>query len=114
LYLFGNLELDGIIIVLKFTKWVLTTDRFTYTIGVFSRKTENLELYRIKDFTLRTPFLLWIFGYGLVDLVSSDKTDPNMPCIGAIKSPQTFTKWYANTQSVNESAMEYENSTSLD
>jgi hypothetical protein len=73
--------------VLKSTSFVLTTNRFVYSVGLFSRRTESLELYRVKDITLRMPFFLRLFGYGFVDLITSDKTDSNMPSIGAIKKP---------------------------
>jgi hypothetical protein len=74
-------------LVLKSRKWELTTERFTYSVGVLSRRTENMELYRIKDLTLRKPFLLRLLGYGFVDLVSSDRTDPTLVRIGAIRRP---------------------------
>ena len=83
---------------LKTTKFTLTTERFTYAFGVFSRQTENLELYRIKDFTVREPFWLRLVGFGYVDVVTSDMSDrtllerwPNKRSqagVGAVRKPQ--------------------------
>lgn len=83
--------------VLRNIEWVLTTERFIYTVGVFSKRTENLELYRIKDITIRKPFFFRLFGYGVIDLITSDRTDPNLSNIGAVKNPddlfQLFRKY---------------------
>ena len=89
LCVFTFLKALSLYIVLKCTKWVLTTDRFTYTIGVFSRRIVNIELYRVKDFTLRVPFILRVFDYGFIELISSDKTTPKIR-IGPIKTPKNL------------------------
>src|SRR6185369_16682455 len=47
------------------TKWVqnrcrryrVTTERIHFQRGVFARKTDDLELYRVKDYVLVEPFL---------------------------------------------------------
>jgi len=75
-------------LVLKSTKWCLTSERFIYNIGVFSKTTENMELYRVKDIRVRKPLFYRIFGYGFIDLVTSDKSDPILPNIGAVKNPE--------------------------
>ncbi|MFX0132605.1 MAG: PH domain-containing protein [Candidatus Hodarchaeota archaeon] len=82
------LKICWIWLVLKSTKWTLTTERFNYEIGIFSRRIENMELYRIKDITLRKPLFCRIFGCGYVDLITTDKTDPYLTNIGAIKNPE--------------------------
>lgn len=92
LILIGILMLIGlralwVYLVLKNMKWTLTTERFNYTVGVFSKRTENLELYRIKDIRIFKPFVYRIFGYGAVDIVTSDRTDPYFH-IGAIKKSE--------------------------
>lgn len=56
------------------------------TIGVFSRRVDNLELYRVQDLFLYKPFPLWLLGYGYVKVITTDKTDPEMT-IGIVKHP---------------------------
>ncbi len=40
----------------------LTTQRFKVTSGIFSKVTETLELYRVKDIETRQPFLCRLVG----------------------------------------------------
>ncbi len=44
--------------------------------GVFSRITEQCELYRIKDITVGEPFLLRLVGLSNIKLITSDKGQP--------------------------------------
>lgn len=57
--------------------------------GVFSKKTEELELYRVKDTKFYQPFFLRIFGLGNVVIMSSDTTTP-ISSIPAIKNAQNL------------------------
>ena len=50
----------------------VTTERFRRSSGFLSRRTEDLELYRIKQTTFDQPFILRIFGLANVMIVSSD------------------------------------------
>ena len=54
----------------------LTTERLKITEGVFSRVTDTLELYRVKDLETRQPFLYRTFGVENVQLNSSDTSSP--------------------------------------
>lgn len=47
-----------------------------YNRGVFSKKTDFIELYRIKDYTLDRPFGLRLIGVSNIIILTSDKTDP--------------------------------------
>jgi uncharacterized membrane protein YdbT with pleckstrin-like domain len=60
----------------KFTKYEITEERITETTGVFSRNTDETELYRVKDIRLEEPFFLRMFGLSTILLVTSDKTSP--------------------------------------
>ena len=64
----------------------LTTERLRFYSGVFDRNIEEVELYRIKDFTVDKPFLLRIFGLGNVHIVTSDRSRPNVELRGIIHS----------------------------
>src|SRR5439155_18197808 len=54
----------------------LTTERLKTTEGVFSKVTDTLELYRVKDLETRQPFLYRTFGVENVQLNTSDASSP--------------------------------------
>ena len=57
------------------TKYHLTTERLQMTQGIFSRKTEDLELYRVKDYHVNEPFVMRLFG--LADIILNTMDEPN-------------------------------------
>lgn len=63
-------------IVVKNHKYKVTTERIFYTTGIFSKKTEALELYRARDVDMYEPFWQRLFKLGNVSLTTSDKTSP--------------------------------------
>ncbi len=65
-------------IVVRCTKYVVTTERIKVTTGVFSKKTEYLELYRVNDLVFDQPFLLRIFSVGNLRLNTSDPSTPEL------------------------------------
>ena len=54
----------------------LTTERLKITEGVFSKVTETLELYRVKDIETRQPFLYRLVGVENFHINTSDLTTP--------------------------------------
>ena len=54
----------------------LTTQRFKITSGVFSKVTETLELYRVKDIETRQPFFSRLVGVENVQMTTSDTSSP--------------------------------------
>jgi uncharacterized membrane protein YdbT with pleckstrin-like domain len=44
--------------------------------GVFSRRTDSLELYRVKDASFVQPFVMRLVGIGNVEVETSDSTTP--------------------------------------
>ena len=54
----------------------LTTERLKITEGVFSKVTDTLELYRVKDLETRQPFLYRLVGVENVQLNTSDTSSP--------------------------------------
>jgi membrane protein YdbS with pleckstrin-like domain len=64
------------IVVFKSTFYRVTSDRIEFEDGVFSKNTDNLDLYRIVDLTLHRSFLDRIFGIGSIELVTTDATQP--------------------------------------
>jgi uncharacterized membrane protein YdbT with pleckstrin-like domain len=65
-------------LVVKNTKYELTTERLRLRYGVFNKKTDELELYRVRDYKLDQPFFLRIFSLSNIVLTTSDKTHPRV------------------------------------
>lgn len=63
-------------LVNRYTVYEITSQRLRYTTGIFSRQTDQIELYRIKDMRLIEPFFLRLFGCGNIVMETSDKSDP--------------------------------------
>ena len=63
-------------LTLKFFRYRVTTERVGLTRGVLTKRTDSIELYRVKDTTLIEPFFLRMFGLSDVVLNSSDRTTP--------------------------------------
>jgi uncharacterized membrane protein YdbT with pleckstrin-like domain len=60
----------------KYKIFELTTQRFKTTSGIFSKVTETLELYRVKDIETRQPFLSRMVGGENVQMNTSDASSP--------------------------------------
>ena len=56
----------------------LTSERIKISEGVFSRVTETLELYRVKDLETQQPFLYRLVGIENVQLNTSDASSPSV------------------------------------
>lgn len=54
----------------------LTTERIKTTEGVFSKVTDTLELYRVKDIEMRQPFVYRVCGIENIQLNTSDTSSP--------------------------------------
>ena len=56
----------------------LTTERLKITEGVFSKVTETLELYRVKDIEVRQPFIYRMFDLEDIHVQTSDLSSPSI------------------------------------
>ena len=54
----------------------VTNQRIRIRQGVFSRRTDSLELFRVKDASFLQPFVMRLVGIGIVELETSDVTTP--------------------------------------
>lgn len=63
-------------LVLKNTKYELTTERLKTRHGVINKEMDDLELYRVRDYKLEQPLFLRLFGLGNITLNTSDKSHP--------------------------------------
>jgi len=57
-------------------RYTVTTQRLRLASGVFTRQTEEVELYRVTDYKLVEPFWQRIFGLGTLVLTTSDEANP--------------------------------------
>ena len=65
-------------LVVKNHKITLTSQRLRVRSGVFNKHNEDVELYRVKDWTLSEPFWQRMFGKGKIMVLSSDRTAPEL------------------------------------
>jgi len=63
----------------------ITTRRIVVETGVLSKKLEQIDLYRVADYTVERPFLQRIMGTGNLLLKTFDKTTPELNVL-AIKT----------------------------
>jgi uncharacterized membrane protein YdbT with pleckstrin-like domain len=62
----------------KCTYYELTTQRLRMKTGILNKRVDELELFRVKDYSMEQPFLLRIMGLGNMTLVTSDATTPTV------------------------------------
>ena len=62
---------------LSFTVYTLREDKLLVRTGFISTKEEEIRLYRILDFTVRKTFWGRIFGLGMIELHTADRSTPN-------------------------------------
>src|SRR5262249_24355187 len=67
----------------------LTTQRLKITSGVFTKVTETLELYRVKDIETRQPFFSRMVGVENVQMTTTDASSP-LVLIEAVPSSVGF------------------------
>lgn len=60
----------------SFTRYFLYENKLIIDTGFFSRKEEEIRLYRIMDITLKRTLEERLFGLGTIHCCSGDKTSP--------------------------------------
>lgn len=73
-------------LLIKSNRYKVTNERIFFTTGIFSKKTEALELYRVRDIDMYEPFWQRMFKLGNVKLTTSDKTTPDF-ILKAVPNP---------------------------
>jgi membrane protein YdbS with pleckstrin-like domain len=61
---------------LKMIYYEVTAERVEWGRGIFDRRVDNLDMFRVIDLRMRRSLLDCIFGIGTVTLITTDKTDP--------------------------------------
>lgn len=62
----------------KCTSYELTTQRFRTRTGILNKRVDELELFRVKDYSMEQPLLLRMVGLGNLTMVTSDATTPTI------------------------------------
>lgn len=61
---------------LKMIYYEVTTERIEWGRGIFDRRVDNMDMFRVIDLNMRRSILDVILGIGTVGLITTDKTDP--------------------------------------
>lgn len=63
------------------TTYRITTQRVVIDSGLFSKKLDQLDLYRVNDFVVDRPFGQRLLGTGNIRLTTFDKTTPSVELV---------------------------------
>ena len=74
---------------LKRIRYEICLDRIEFTRGIFSRKIDNLDIFRIVDIKLHRSIWDCLTGVGSVTLITRDETDPEFR-FEKVKDPKTL------------------------
>ncbi len=65
------------LLALKCIRYEVTPERIEWSRGIFDRKVDNIDMFRIVDLKLRRSTVESLTGIGTVILLSSDESDPH-------------------------------------
>lgn len=71
-----GLNLGYHILRIRCIRYEITQEELKHHTGIFSRKHEFIELFRVKDFRIERPLIYRLFGLGNLIIYTSDKTTP--------------------------------------
>ena len=71
-------EQDYLALKRQGTRYKVTTQRVVVDSGIFSKKLDQLDLYRVTDFVVDRPFSQRLVGTGNIRLQTLDKTNPEV------------------------------------
>ena len=85
-YLWSDKKRTFLGLPLSFTKYTLTSEKLIIDSGFFSRKQEEVRLYRMTDFSVKQNLIERILGIGRIEISSSDNTQGEFILLG-VKKP---------------------------
>ena len=59
-------------------RYEITSERIKITTGLLSRQSNEIELYRVRDYSVVEPFWLRLVGCGNIVLVTADRSTPDI------------------------------------
>lgn len=65
-------------LLVKSTKLTITDQRLIVSQGVFSKITNETELYRVRDTSIEEPFFYRLFGVGNIVVYSTDEAESKL------------------------------------
>lgn len=71
----------------RMVRFSISDQRMHLKRGVFDVRTDNLQMYRVRDVVVNEPFICRVFGRGNVTLISVDESTPRVT-LQAIPNPQ--------------------------
>ena len=63
-------------LVLRNMRYELTTERLKLREGVLNKRLDEIELYRVRDYSLEQPLFLRPFGLSTITLGTADESQP--------------------------------------
>lgn len=70
--------------LVKATQYEITSERIRIRRGIFTKRTDEVELYRANDTSLIEPLSLRMLGLGTIEIRTNDVTTPTV-CLHAIR-----------------------------
>jgi uncharacterized membrane protein YdbT with pleckstrin-like domain len=70
--------LGSVVALIRSQVFEVTSERIRWRRGIFTKRTDELELYRVMDATLVEPFLLRMANAGDIAIRSADVTTPHL------------------------------------
>jgi membrane protein YdbS with pleckstrin-like domain len=64
------------VLALKSNHYEVTSDRVEWSHGVFHRRVDNIDMFRVVDLKLHRSLFECLLGIGTVTLITSDESDP--------------------------------------
>jgi uncharacterized membrane protein YdbT with pleckstrin-like domain len=77
-------------LVLRNTRFEITTERLKMRRGVLNKELDELELYRVQDYKLEQPFWLRLFSLGTITLRTADTSNPVVVMRGLADSERVY------------------------
>ena len=71
-----------------FTVYKLTEEKLFVETGFFSKKEEEIRLYRVMDLTLKRPFGQRLWGLGTIHCCTADKSTPEFDILKVKKAKE--------------------------
>ena len=72
------LHLLIIVMLVKATKYEVTSERIRVRRGIMTKRTDELELYRANDTSLIEPLTMRMFGLGTIEVRTMDTSNPTL------------------------------------
>jgi uncharacterized membrane protein YdbT with pleckstrin-like domain len=63
-------------LLIKVRVYEVTTERIRVTTGALTKRTDELELYRVKDVTLVEPLMARLLSLGTIEIATNDVSTP--------------------------------------